>query len=290
MTTHATQAPRILFIGGGALSRPVAERLAAQHDVWVMRRSAITGVHDIHPVVADVTAPDSLSALPGNVDVVIYCLTPPDSSAAGYQSVFVDGLRNVLPALRAHSPNLKRIFFISSTSVYGQDDDSRVDEHSPCHPETATGAKLLEAENLLLASGLPATVLRLSGIYGPGRRRLLDTIVQGKAASSVAYTNRIHEADAQAAIQWLSERALAGQALPERLLVSDCEPVGMCDLVRWVRERAPCAQKGAIAEPAMRRAGSKQCDNRRLRDTGFVFRYPSFREGYGEMLGLTRSP
>ena len=91
------------------------------------------------------------------------------------------------------------------------------------------------------------------------------------------------EADAAAATCHIVERALAGQPLEDCYLASDCEPVRLDEVVAWVREQLPCAKPGPDARKGGR-AGSKRCDNQRLLDSGFRFRYPDFRVGYQEMI------
>ncbi|MFW6348422.1 MAG: NAD-dependent epimerase, partial [Cyclonatronaceae bacterium] len=97
------------------------------------------------------------------------------------------------------------------------------------------------------------------------------------------FSNRIHEVDAANAIAWLSGQALAGKAIEDLYIASDCEPVRLDEVVDWVRQQVPCKEPVEGARKGGR-AGSKRCNNQRLRDSGFQFRYPDYKAGYREMI------
>ena len=128
-------------------------------------------------------------------------------------------------------------------------------------------------------------MVRLSGIYGPTRKRFLSSVVNGELAPErpSPYTNRIHEEDASRAVAHLLDKALAGETIAQHYLVSDCEPARLDEVAEWVRQQVPCAEPRADARTGGR-AGSKRCDNSRLRATGFEFLYPDYRAGYREMI------
>ena len=282
--TEDKQLSRILVAGCGSLGGAIASRLGEDFTVYGLRRNADRVPEGVHPVKADLLDGDQLaSVLPDNLDIVIYCLTPSQYDEAGYQNAFVNGLNNLLQAL-AGQP-LKRLFFISSSSVYSQDDDTWVDETSTTAPARFSGEIILNGEEIVHASAHPATVVRFSGIYGPSRRRFLHAVMEGEMdpASPAPYSNRIHETDAAAAVEHLTRLALAGKPLEPCYLASDCEPARLDDVVSWVRAQLPCKAPGTEARKGGR-AGSKRCNNRRLLDSGFRFRYPDFRAGYGEMI------
>ncbi len=278
------QAIRILIVGAGKLGLPLAHRLAEQTPVAVLSRRPPLPAANVLPLMGDVTRPETLEALPREIEVLIYCVTPGSHEDAAYQAVFVAGLENVLRALD-HSA-LRRVIFVSSTGVYGQDDGSWVDEASPTEPVGFSGRRLLEAEQLLRSQAVPSSAVRFSGIYGPDRTRLLMQILAGELALEAdgPYTNRIHETDCIGILEHLARKALTGEALAPCYLASDCEPSRIQDVVEWVGTQVDALSVREDAEPPVRRAGSKRCCNRRLLEAGFQFRYPSFREGYGEIL------
>lgn len=283
ITEHGKPA-RILVAGCGALGGRIARSLSRDHDVFGLRRNPDRVPPTVNPVGADLLNRTELaSALPSGVEALVYCLTPNHYDDNGYRDAYITGLENLLASLDLGQ--LRQIVFISSTSVYQQNDDSWVDETSPTQPDRVSGQCILAGEQLVLDSGVPATVARLSGIYGPTRRRFLDSVVRGEMNpdNPSPYTNRIHEADATDAVVHLLNLALNGTTLASHYLISDCEPVRLADVVAWIRRRTPCAEPAADARTGGR-AGSKRCSNQRLLDSGFRFRYPDYRAGYGEMI------
>ncbi|WP_372972109.1 NAD-dependent epimerase/dehydratase family protein [Marinobacter sp.] len=280
--------PHVLVAGCGALGGAIASALTHNAEVWGIRRTASAIPKGVHPAPADLMDRASLAkVVPEAPDIMIYCLTPSTYDDAGYRGAYVDGLANLLAV--TDTSNLKRLFFISSTSVYGQDDDSEVDETSPVAPRRFSGQRVLEGERLALASGVPSTVIRFSGIYGPGRGRFLESVMEGELNpdSPGPYTNRIHEQDAMAACVHLVHQALEGKPLDDCYLASDCEPVRLDRVVAWIRQQLPC--KPPLSDGRRGgRGGSKRCNNRRLLATGFEFTYPDFRSGYRPMIEAIR--
>lgn len=285
--TEDTNQKRILVAGCGALGGRIAQRLSQRHHVFGLRRNASAVPAGVTAIGADLLDAGTLGdRVPVKLDGIIYCLTPGRYDDQGYRDAYVNGLANLLEAVSASSTPA-RLIFISSTSVYHQDDDSWVNEDSPTEPARFSGQQILAGERLALASAIPATVVRLSGIYGPTRQRFLKSVVDGELApeTPAPYTNRIHEEDASRAVVHLLEKALSGQEIADCYLASDCEPARLDEVVAWVCRQLPCAEPRPDARTGGR-AGSKRCDNRRLRDTGFEFLYPDYRAGYREMIDL----
>lgn len=275
--------PTLLIVGAGKLGLPLARGLAPQTPVLLLSRRPPEPEPNIIPVAADVTDRESLRALPDSIEVAVYCLTPARHEDEAYRQIFVEGLRNLLSALAGG--RLKRLIFVSSTSVYHQDDDSWVDETSPTLPTGFSGKRLLEAEQLLQSLAPSATSVRFAGIYGGDRTRFLEQILAGEiAVTGGPYTNRIHEQDCIGVLEHLVHKALAGEALADCYLGCDSEPARVGEIAAWVQEQVGSLPNQPRAGSGTRRAGSKRCSNRLLLDSGYRFRYPSFREGYGEML------
>lgn len=282
--TERTNQPRILVAGCGKLGGAIARRLSKSATVFGMRRNPDQVPEGILGVKADLMDPDSLrKAVPNNLDVIVYCLTPASYDENGYRDAYVTGLANLLAAIE--SQPLVRLVFISSTSVYSQNDDSWVDEASPAQPRRFSGEQILAGEQTALDSGHPATVVRFSGIYGPTRQRFLEEVIAGRMAPAkpAPFTNRIHEDDAAAAVQHLIGKALAGERLESLYLASDNEPARLDEVVEWVQTQIACAPPTDDARTGGR-AGSKRCSNQRLRNSGFQFQYPDFRAGYSAMI------
>jgi nucleoside-diphosphate-sugar epimerase len=168
---------RVLIAGCGDVGAALGlELTAAGHDVWGLRREPAGLPATIHPLRADLTRPATLAGLPRGIDLAVYTVAPAEATDAAYQAVYVEGLRGLLEVLAAdHETPPRRVVFTSSTAVYGQTDGSWVDETSATDPRDFRGRRLLEAERTLLAGPIPATVVRLGGIYGAGRTRLVVT-------------------------------------------------------------------------------------------------------------------
>ena len=161
-----------------------------------------------------------------------------------------------------------------------------VDEISPTEPTDFSGIRVLEGERLLLDSQLPATVVRLGGIYGPGRARLIESVRNGLAVCAdgpPSYTNRIHRDDCAGAL-----RHLMNLPNPDRLYVGvDQEPAEQSAVLRWLATQlgvSPPRVEPSSEPHARRHHSNKRCRNTRLVACGYAFRYPTFREGYTALL------
>lgn len=281
----ATHSGKILMAGCGTLGSAIGRALAAEQPVWGLRRSSNEVPAPLHGLQADLTRPETLGpVLQEEFEVVIYCLTPATPDDAGYRDAFVTGLDNLLNQLEQSSRPPRHLFFVSSTGVYHQDDDSWVNEDSPTRPGRFSGQRLLEAEQRLADSPISGTSVRFSGIYGGGRTRFLEKVRSGwqPEVGQSPFTNRIHQEDCVGSLCHLTRRALRGDTLDRLYLASDSEPARLADVVDWIRHQTPCATPRPGGSE--RRAGSKRCDNSRLLATGYELRYPSFREGYAAMI------
>ena len=280
----------ILIVGCGSIGLRLAMSLKDQHKVYGLKRNAEGLPADITGISADVTRPSSLRGkLPNKLDYIVYCLTASEFNDKTYQEIYVNGLKNLISEINHSSLSPKRLFFVSSSSVYPQDDDQWVNEETPVTPTRFSGQRLLEAEQLALSCKFPASNIRFSGIYGGSRTRLLEQVRSGKANSeSPAYTNRVHEDDCVLILKHLIEKDVNAEVLEDCYLASDSEPVQMNELIAWIgkqieRSITPKEESKTIGGKK-RSAGSKRCCNKRLLDSGYQFKYPSFREGYGEMI------
>ncbi len=233
------------------------------------------------PVIADVCQQDSLRDLPC-VDTVLFAVGYDRSSAESIGQVYVGGLTNTLQAL---SGSVQRFIYTSSTGVYGQADGCWVDETAACHPTRPGGVACIEAERALLAHplGRRAVILRLAGIYGPGRIPRVKQLQSGQAiaAPSEGYLNLIHVDDAARVVLAAEARAPGGTIY----CVSDGRPVvrrEYYERLAWLTGSPPPTFAPPLPDsPASQRAGSsKRVRNERLlRELHVRLVYPSYREG-----------
>jgi nucleoside-diphosphate-sugar epimerase len=163
-----------------------------------------------------------------------------------------------------------------------------VTEADPAEPITETGRILVETERELLqafaATGFPAIILRVAGIYGPGRGYWLRQFLSGEArleGRGERHLNMVHRDDVAGAIVAVLEKGRAGEIYN----VCDDEPVSQLECFRWLaatlgRPMLPAVQ-GAPDQARRRAATNKRISNRKLRhQLNYVFKYPTFREGY----------
>jgi nucleoside-diphosphate-sugar epimerase len=269
----------VLIAGCGYVGTALGQCLVDRgYEVWGLRRDPSALPDTFHKLAADLASPRDLAALPRDLDYVFYSASAGEPSDAAYQRTYVAGLENVLWAVRGC--RLRRFFFTSSTAVYAQADGSWVDEESETAPTHFSGQRTLQAEGVLQKSGVPSTVLRCAGIYGPGRIRLIESVRQGVATASDRFTNRIHRDDIAHAVVHLITRELT----PELLVLSDDEPALQRDVVGYLAELLGVPEP--VLDPSTRpeRGGHKRCRNLRLKATGYQLEYPSYREGYAAML------
>lgn len=275
----------VLIAGCGYVGTALGlELLAHGHRVWGLRRDPSRLPAGFEPIAADLNSSD-LASLPGGMDHIVYAVSADDSSEAAYVKAYVTGLQRLLQAFDPAA--LQRVFFISSTAVYAQTKGEWVDEDSETTPTYFSGVRMLEAERLLARSGVPFTILRCSGIYGPGRTRLIDSLRQGTATSSARFTNRIHRDDIAGTIVHLIGKSEA----PQRLLLSDDDPAPEHEVHSYLARLlgVPEPPRSTASSTGVQRGGLKRCRNTRLKATGYQLRYPTYREGYAAMLDGPRT-
>jgi nucleoside-diphosphate-sugar epimerase len=271
---------RILIAGSGYVGTELARLLRQQGDeVWVLRRHP--AADEPNAIRGDLTQPETIH-LPEGINAVVFCAGLKKAAPEDYEALFVRGLAGLIRKLEAHA--ISRLLFTSTTGVYHEVDGNWVDETTPTEPKRATAHFYHMAEKLVSASSIPSVIARLSGIYGPGRDRLIRQVADGEALrypGPPRYMNHIHLADAAGAIAHLL-------ALPDpapAYIVSDDEPGGRNEVLHWITEQLGLPIPPMLAEsPPVRRGGNKRCSNRLLRQSGYRFHFPTFREGYTDQM------
>jgi nucleoside-diphosphate-sugar epimerase len=266
-----------LIIGCGYLGLVVAKAwIAAGHHVMAttrrVERFAELQPLGIEPVLANVLDQESLGTLP-TVPTVLYCVGLDRATGDSMRTVYVDGLANVLGALRRPV----RFLYVSSTSVYGQTHSEEVDEGAATEPSEEAGRIVLEAE-MLLRERLPeAIILRLAGIYGPGRLLSVAAIKAGTvlARDPDRLLNLIHVEDGARAIVAADECGRPGAIYN----VSDGQPVTRREfytsLARLVHAPPPQFAPRGSKDGACRRIVNRKI----LDELGVELRYPGYVSG-----------
>jgi nucleoside-diphosphate-sugar epimerase len=283
-----------LIFGCGYLGLRVARNWLAQGCTVaaVTRRpdrAAALAREGLRPILADVTRPETLACLPA-ASTILWSIGYDRGGTVSRQQLQVDGLRSVLDALPS---GMERLIYVSSTSVYGPAGGDWVDEDTPPNPARDAGRVMLAAERLLAAHprGAAAVILRLAGIYGPGRIPRTADLLAGRplALPAAGNVNLIHVDDAAGAV-------LAAESLgqPRRVyLISDGHPVPRRAFYRCLAELLGVAAPQFV-EPGTLRADQpmadrsmtdKRIDNRRMRGELKVrLSYPSYREGLAAII------
>jgi nucleoside-diphosphate-sugar epimerase len=280
-----------LIIGCGYLGMRVAKLWLARGDevcavTRSSRRAELFSAQGVRPILADVTDLDSLAELPP-AETVLFAVGYDREPGPSIHDVYVNGLRNALDSL---SGDPRRFIYVSSTGVYGQTGGEYVDEESPCEPTREGGRACLAAEQLLTehAIGVRRVVLRLAGLYGPGRVPRIEKIRQGEPvpAPSVGYLNLIHVDDAARVVLAAEESAIP----PKVYCVSDGCPTMRRDyyaeVARLLDAPSPQFVEPSPAMPVARRAASsKRVGNQKMnRDLSVALKYPTYREGLAAIL------
>jgi nucleoside-diphosphate-sugar epimerase len=254
---------------------------------------------------ADVTKPETLYWLAHTPSLggtppesLLYAVGYDRSGGADIHAVYAGGLRNVLAAL---PPSVTRAIYVSTTGVYGSADGDWVDELTPPDPQREGGRASLAAEQVLAAHplGRHSAILRMAGLYGPGRVPHLDKLRAGEPipAPSDGWLNLIHVDDAAcivvAADSWLAslnDEELAAQSGPHIFCVSDGHPVARADYYSEVARVLGAPQPAFVAPspdlPAAARANaSRRVNNSKMLETfGVALNFPSYREGLASIL------
>ncbi len=295
-----------LIVGCGYLGMRVARRwLATEEPVAAVTRHAARAEEfratGILPIIAEVTEPASLEPLRkllGPGDTLLYAVGYDRKAGKAMDEVYVQGLKNVIAAV---SPEIGRVIYISSTGVYGQVSGETINEESPTEPTREGGRVCLAAEQALAAHplGQRTVVLRLAGIYGPGRVPNRADLLEQKPLpfDPASALNLIHVDDAATVVVAAEKSATS----PQTYVVSDGHPVTRGDyyaeLARLWNAPTPVfatpgdvdpSSRTAIAPP--RRGGAdKRIDTTRLmRELAPVLEFPNYRTGLRGIIELGR--
>ncbi|SEH11969.1 Nucleoside-diphosphate-sugar epimerase [Natronorubrum sediminis] len=292
----------VAILGCGHVGLELGRQLTERgHDVVGVRRSdeGVSLIDDagFEAVQADVTDAAQLEAV-ADVDAIVFAASSGGRGAEAARDVYVNGLETVIEHFgnRTHSPD--RLVYTSSTGVHGDHDGEWVGSETPIDPTTEKTEVLAAAERIALEYppeyGFEGTVARFAGLYGPERYRL-ERYLEGPVTEG--YLNMVHRDDAAGAVRFLLEE---DRARGEVVQVVDDEPAHKWEFADWLAERCglehPPKQTKAerLEESDISAAGerriltSKRCSNEKLRELGYEFVYPTYREGYCDAIDTYR--
>lgn len=275
---------KVLIIGCGAIGSTLAEVLSEQgHQVTGLKRHPPAQTGNIRYIAADLTVAADLEGISTDFELVFFIVSADGRNEQSYRNIYDTGLKNLLGVFARKGSN-PRWIFVSSTSVYGQDNGEWVDETSLAQP-IGTSLWIRHAEQTLQALDSGNIIVRFSGIYGPGREYLLRTAQQAPAIQELPpyYTNRIHQDDCVGVLAFLLARHLAGAVLDSCYLASDDDPAPMWEVISWLAAEMNCPPPHIKPVPD-NASMNKRCCNQRLKSLGYQFQYPSYRQGYLPLL------
>jgi len=278
---------RVVVAGAGWLGSALARALLARGDeVIAVRRSgaalAPLAAAGARPLALDLAAPGASHALPDGVDAIVACQSSASDSPEAYRAAYVDANRALLEAARRLG--VRAFVYTGSTGVFGQRDGGDVTEETSPAPALPSAGVLVEAERAVLeaaARGLPARIVRLSGLYGPGRAGILERVRAGRLAlgpGDDAWMNFCHLDDAVAFVAAALDRGEPGRVYHG----SDAGPARRREVVEWIAAK--------LGIPSPHGDGAPPGPNRRIRSEwsraalGVSLRYPSFREGLAPLV------
>lgn len=283
----------VLIAGCGYVGCALGLLLADRgHAVWALRRRPQGLPPELRPLAGDLTRPGGVTLPDAPLDLVFYTAAADGMTPESYDAAYVRGPENLMAALARSGQHPARIFFTSSTGVYHQNEGEWVDENSPTLPARFSGRALLAGEKVFNDAPFPATIARLGGIYGPGRTRLIDGVRSGTmplTRGDKNILNLAHRDDCAGGLAFL-----ATLERPDTLYcLVDHEPVEKNRLLSWIGGQlgVPLPERDAgerLPEPV--RGGFRRVSSQRIRAAGYIFRYPSHREGYAPLLENSEPP
>lgn len=239
----------------------------------------------IAPIIFDgeAASPELIDRLAKSTHVVV-SISPRES---GDPSLAI-----VEEALRRPDNTIRWIGYLSTVGVYGNHDGNWIDETAPREPTSRRSLERVEAENawdiLSERHGTPVALLRLSGIYGPGRNAFIN-LERGTARRIIKegqVFNRIHVDDIAGTL-----RFLAGTNTGGAFNITDNEPAPPQDVVGYaagLMDVAPPPEipfEEADMTPMARSfySENKRVSNQRIKDLGYDFIHPDYKAAFSAM-------
>ena len=278
MNQKPTANTKILVAGFGALGKAMVNQAPSCN--WISLNRAPDSETQNH-IQADLLNIHELKNLP-DVDYVIFTATPSQRSELEYKRTYVEAFGNLLERL---PDSVIRVFFVSSTSVFGQNSGQVVNEHSDTLPAGFSGKAIIEGEKLLREYDFPYTIVRFGGIYGPGREMLIRQVLSGVdvQAAPPILTNRIHEYDCAAILLHLVGLDQSGNTIEPLYIAVDSNGADKLSVYQFIAKQLSRPENVHLIEQSSTVKG-KRCLNKKLLNTGYTFHYPDYQSGYSQVI------
>jgi nucleoside-diphosphate-sugar epimerase len=282
----------VLIVGCGDIGRRVASLCAPTAVTGVVRsRESASRLEaaGIAPRVLDLDAPSGLETLNASGSQLYYFAPPPPHGDT-------DPRVASLCALLRDDNRPQKVVYLSTSAVYGHCEGRWIDETAPPAPGTARGRRRMDAEQRWRRWGdeqhVPVVILRVPGIYGPGRMPI-DRLKRGLPVLSEEespFTNRIHADDLARVCLAAMQRGRAGEVYN----VADGHPTTMAAYFNQIADRLDLPRPPVVDRQTAERvlspsmlsflSESKRLVNRKMLDElGVRLRYPDLDQGLGTL-------
>lgn len=279
----------VVVAGCGWLGAAIGvELLARGHRVTAIRRDPVRASElatlGLEPLVLDLSHPEAHQSFPADVQAIVGCQSARSNSADGYRSAYWTVNQTLIAA--AEALRVQALVYTGSTGVFGFQDGREVNEQTPAAPTGPSAAVLHQAEQLLVDAarrGIPTRVVRLSGLYGPGRWGMRQRVQSGALAlgdGDTAFMNFCHRDDAVEAVIGAMLRGTDGVIYH----ASDADPPRRRDVVTWL------AGQLGIIPPVSQQEANSSAPNRRVsaawtrQQLGLTLKFANFREGFSSVV------
>ena len=283
----------VLIAGCGWLGSAVARGL-------VDRGDRVTGVRSdseraealrdlgVQPLVLDLADPRSVSRIPHDVDAIIAMQSAKGEGETFYRRAYIEVNRTLL--MVAQRQPLRAFIYTGSTGVFGQRDGSDVDENTPPAPASPTARVLLEAEQLILKAaneGVPARIVRLSGLYGPGRTWMVEHMRRGiltLGPGDDVWMNSCHQDDAALTILTALDQGRDGAVYH----ATDALPMRRREVIMFLADRLGIVSTRVNTQPDSGGPNRRIWGERTRAEFGIHLRWTSLCEGLAPTLPLQK--
>ncbi|MEZ2300670.1 MAG: NAD-dependent epimerase/dehydratase family protein [Microcoleus sp.] len=272
---------KVAIVGCGYVGTTVAKNLRTKSDytvtVTTTTRERVAQLEAIVHRVAVLKGNDkeAIAALLQDQDAVMLCVGAPNPDA--YQESYLDTATTLVSVLK-ENPTVKQVIYTGTYSVYGDRQGAVVNEESPVAPANRNSEILAETERVLLAASSPnlkVCILRLGGIYGPGRElvkifgRWAGTTRPGRGEDA---TNWVHLDDIVGGLIFALEQRLQGVYN----LVGDVS-LSSSQLLDRIFEANNLPQVTWDGSPSARPYNAR-VSNLKIKEAGYQFIHPEIRE------------
>ncbi len=281
--------PTILLLGAGYTLTQLMKRLSTSSVLYTVKsEESLKKAGEIvgrryHGVTLDLNSPSSIRDIfeeYPSIEIIIDSIPPRAPDGGGDMT---QGVQNLCAVIKERP--IKKLFYLSTTGVYGGTDGAEVNEDNLCAPSNSKADARFLCEELYGEACANFTAFRISAIYGPGRG--LGTSLKNGTYKTIAgrdrWSNRIHVEDLvsilYAAIKYKG-------ILPKVFCIADDTPSLMSEVVSYYTKTFNLPPPQEVSEEEAKKLelftqmGSQKISNAKVKkELGIKLKYPSYKEG-----------